>query len=690
MKTRFSMASVISITAGVLILQSCSLIPGSLTETASAIVAEGEALDLKLGDGAAVNIDEASLPASTTVTLRSVPVSEWTNPAPDGIFVGRVYELTAEGWGAGLQGTLKLPIETKDLKPQEIEEYALAYYLNGEWVVVPSTVNMEEATVSGPLTHCSFFATIRRLFGNKRPIVTVEAKPRVYSGVGTDQLLDVNLENLVVDVHADDPENKPVKVYLAFGFDTLETWAVNEMLTLRESLGDLMLISAYGTSLIEGETAAFDVANQIRDQIAPPATSVTLYTPWIELIKNESGFYQGGYDLSGLRLQSPLHIIQVFVRVTDDIESDPVEITELVPITSEKLPDAITLKDPRPNAVCPTQPTFRWSWEGTADEAKSYRFRLVKGADVWGKWFAEADWVCGAFAGCDRGGPDEFFAQEWTPTKPLSNGVYGWGLISSHDPNERKFNNIASSVHSDMFRFMVDDSLRGSECVSPQEFSTFTQQVPLQGGLATETPLRVTAEPIATPRICTHRFFPTAVGATWEYRSSFLNRSADLRYPEGSKVIGNVRLRIDEVTADYSTGVFWQPPIDPKDLSYKVTFDCDSFGMHVGAGPGVEFYLPYELAPGMSWQDKREVYPVQFQSADEMATITVPAGTFEVLCVTKTYKYATPPPPGTLGHSFFTFLIACFSEGVGEITEEWHSTFPRDDSLEELVSYSIP
>ena len=198
-----------------------------------------------------------------------------------------------------------------------------------------------------------------------------------------------------------------------------------------------------------------------------------------------------------------------------------------------------------------------------------------------------------------------------------------------------------------------------------------------------------TVEPVPA-QMCTHRFFPTGVGTTFDYRASFFNRGASLQYPERGNEIGIFRQRIDEVTADHIIVLYWNLAVDPVELSHRGSNRCDSFGMQVGIGPGGLFYLPYELAPGMSWQDENEYDPVQFQSADEMTTISVPAGIFEVLCVTKTYMYATPPLPGSATGSFFTWLRACFAEGVGEVTEEWHSTFPRDDSQWELVSYSIP
>ena len=187
-----------------------------------------------------------------------------------------------------------------------------------------------------------------------------------------------------------------------------------------------------------------------------------------------------------------------------------------------------------------------------------------------------------------------------------------------------------------------------------------------------------TLEP--TPRMCTHRFFPVTVGATWDYRLYSINRGGD--NSDGEEV-GVFRQRIDEVTTEYSAGLYWNIAIDPTQWFQQLNYECDSFGMHVSIGPNSFFYLPYELFPGMSWQDEQEYYPVQYQAAEETTTVSVPAGTFEVLCITKTYLYETSPPP-------FNYLVACFAEGVGEVTEEWWGNNDLEDLRWELLSYSIP
>ena len=176
--------------------------------------------DLSLDDGASLLIPAGGLAEGSAVSIGRVPASEREFSIPDGLELGNVYEVEAEGDLWSMAGAnITLPVDIQGLTQDEYEDFQVAYYADGKWIGLPSTVNVEAGTVSAGTSHFSLFAVIRRLF-DKEPEVTVLTQPVAYSDVPLEKTMDVDLDDLVTVIYVFDPEDQPVDVYFTYALGT--------------------------------------------------------------------------------------------------------------------------------------------------------------------------------------------------------------------------------------------------------------------------------------------------------------------------------------------------------------------------------------------------------------------------------------------------------------------------------------
>jgi len=199
------------------------------------------------------------------------------------------------------------------------------------------------------------------------------------------------------------------------------------------------------------------------------------------------------------------------------------------------------------------------------------------------------------------------------------------------------------------------------------------------------TQLAGSAEP--QPSACrNHRYFPLRLGAHWEYlwESDFPGSISEIE-----------RYEVTELNVDHGTTAerrVWLalPPLDIPEENSEVPFRCYDTGITTPLGVG---YMPYDLTRGLAWSDPFSTQEVreELQAADNLATITVPAGTFEALCITIKWTSPSSPSPDSYYPSSGQ---SCYAEGIGLVYEEYTAIRPRDgdttnDALR-LVSYTIP
>ena len=437
-------------------------------ESTSGIIGDNLKTTLNLDTGSSLIVPANRITAGTEVTMIQVHPSDWSLSLPPSILTGPIYKITSEGDDLGFEGFLTLPIEDETLDGSQLEQVAIAYYETGKWISIPSSIDPESRSVSATLEHLSFYTWILRKSINRPPHVEVSVSPEIYSGIPPDAAQNLNLEDLNVNIYAVDPENKPVEVSVSLGFETVDSIGRNLMLELRESMGILLAIEASAISTIEGSTMAVDVATIFRNQAAPQSEDRMLMSREVVLQAPETANrFQAKINLRslGLDLRSPLVVIHVLVKVTDDLEEAPILVDKTIDVIWNELPDAIQLTTPGPTSaiICPPSPVFQWSWPANADHARSFRFRLAKGDNLWGRRFTSADWVC-SIEECDElGGRRNFFGTQWTPAEPLEDGTYSWGLRSSLEAEETSFES-STIVPSDIYQFTVDASLSGNQC----------------------------------------------------------------------------------------------------------------------------------------------------------------------------------------------------------------------------------
>jgi hypothetical protein len=190
------------------------------------------------------------------------------------------------------------------------------------------------------------------------------------------------------------------------------------------------------------------------------------------------------------------------------------------------------------------------------------------------------------------------------------------------------------------------------------------------------------AEP--QPSACrNHTYFPLRLGAHWEYLWE-----SDL---QGS--ISEIhRYDVTELNVDNGTTTEKIVTLAPDipDQNVEAPFNCFDTGIITPLGIG---YMPYDLTRGITWSDpfSTQFGSEQFQAADNLATITVPVGTFEALCIASELTYTSYPKPDSY---YPNSKKSCYAEGVGLVYEEYTVIRPRDgdtnNEVLRLVSYTIP
>lgn len=181
-------------------------------------------------------------------------------------------------------------------------------------------------------------------------------------------------------------------------------------------------------------------------------------------------------------------------------------------------------------------------------------------------------------------------------------------------------------------------------------------------------------------------FFPIRLGAYWEYRQRVLqnNRSEDTGW--------SVRMRyeVTEVTDEYADiiqSIVEGAMAGSYERNKRIWWDLGK-PLVVMSFPIAAYVLPCPVSPNSSytWPINPDAEILHQFQIDDWSVVTVPAGMFEVLCVSQTTYYE-----GTqTGYG-----KTCFAEGVGWVYDEWHSvredgTTLGTEDFNELVSYSIP
>ena len=429
-----------------------------------AVMVEGQDLELDLADSAHILIHAGTLDAGEKVTFEKRRNVGEGIIVPEGLEIGPVYSVNVEVWDSDLRATITLPLE--DLSSEEMEGIQLAYYNEGEWLTVPSSVNIEESTISGTFHHFTDFAWVRRIW-NKPPDVAVEVEPNIYSNITFVEKWNTDLEDLKVTIHAHDPEGKPLRVSIAYGFETLVDQTVYEMNFLRERMGKLMDLEVQITA-----REAEHIYTQARAGLAPKAKHNMVTTDYYDISPVHTGLYKHTFPLRELELNN-LEKIQVFVRVEDDLAGSPYENDDLIiRVLSEDILEPPSLIHPENSTltICPPMPVLEWSYtQDTHLWVESLQLRIVKGDDLWGARFPKRKWEC--TGNCQPG-----FESSWTVEKPLPEGKYTWGIAVSEKEHEPDFDADHIS-YSDKYHFIVDESLTGDRChkeemVEPAQFCT--------------------------------------------------------------------------------------------------------------------------------------------------------------------------------------------------------------------------
>lgn len=458
---------------------------------------------LTMPDGASVLLRPGSVPDGNPITMVQLSTTEIGAPALSDAETGAIYDIEAEGWTADLSATITLPVG-HSIDPAEAHTYNIAYLQDGEWITLPSSVDVDSGLVSATVDHFSIFTWIRRLF-NSAPTVIVTTQPTVIL-TDSSHMMDLRGE-LVVDIVVADRENDDIQVEMAYMFRTVASDFTGSAGEFEEQLRHIANVATTDFSvpvtlnpIVVGRwlttttsEATLDMGvGQLID--AFPSISTQHYIPFPQgVIPNTvvpNHRYVSVFPLSQLEPDSPINQIKVVVLVTDAVETKSVSVE--IPVTTF-LMDIPELTSPTPFAVCPPQPDFQFTYDYIYTE--SYEIRVVQGDDLWGSR---------PVVNARRSEDDEdFHPGEFRPEHPLREGLYSWGVAASSEANERRFDNPLI-VKSELRHFRVDNDLDGSECV---------MDLPFFEGDTAETTNAITEAVVAESEVCTISTSTTGVVA---------------------------------------------------------------------------------------------------------------------------------------------------------------------------------
>jgi hypothetical protein len=219
------------------------------------------------------------------------------------------------------------------------------------------------------------------------------------------------------------------------------------------------------------------------------------------------------------------------------------------------------------------------------------------------------------------------------------------------------------------------DSIEGQSSTSPQQELASTEFEAIESNEESTS-------------ICTlvHPFFPIVVGARWEARIKTVDTTVegDILRDYGWSSPHNI-FEITNLTSTSATLVESNPSAEGWHQDFEIV--CDAQGLW-----GIPRFdsLPYAISPDLNTtldQFTWSYYDVEYKVVG-WQEITVPAGTFEVLCISSHHAGITRP-------NYVTSSLACFAENVGLVYAESHTEVPDDEGkigivYLELVGYSIP
>jgi len=354
-----------------------------------------------------------------------------------------------------MQAALSFPLDTS-LSAAEVDATRLAYYKNGIWVDLPTSIDKQTRTASATISHFTIIALRRpfRLF-NRAPTVVINPTPSIYYSVeyelyknmdspASDPEFYAQVPDLVVDLYVKDPDDKLSNV--AFGIECLDS-QFHQMLyaKLRDAF-----YKAEATVTIMGLSG--DLSGMGSNQLLTELQSEIVQPKWclspidLPAVDEDLGHYQVKIRVKNLPFATMMDkmALRLYVYAWDD-SSIPIETYKDILFTTDKAMEPPKLQSPGPtiDILCPPSPQF--SFEYDYFDVKSW------GPDQ-NNILRESD------AG--------FYPGIFTPPEPLEDGFYSWGVVACEDENENKFGGSdIDCAQSITYQFQVVSDLHLSSCI---------------------------------------------------------------------------------------------------------------------------------------------------------------------------------------------------------------------------------
>ncbi len=353
-------------------------------------VQPGKISETGLSDGASVTLISSPSSEATTLTmnrLTDAEAQELAQAAGSGQVVGAVYDIELADRGGMLAAQLVLPYYGAGLSIEQQEQITAAYFSDGRWISVPTTINTADQTITAEVSHFSFWTPFKRGLGfNKAPEVRIDPDPENYYSEDTVTL--EGIEDLTINVYATDDKDKIQAVYLATEVAFIED------LTLKKGWHDL---AAKAKEDCEHEAdKAGDFCTMIVDEFLSPPQKDLRHLTWFELPRKAGGTYQHIVKPSQIKTsgegslavgKGSLAEIHVHVLVLDDLVDSPVEESATITFFPKEHSPAIELIGPGPTEIitCPAQPILRWQTESDliGERGGSLQIRVSKKNDLW-------------------------------------------------------------------------------------------------------------------------------------------------------------------------------------------------------------------------------------------------------------------------------------------------------------------
>lgn len=407
------------------------------------VVTVSDGLEMENPDYPSVYIAPRAVDTDTILMVQKV---EQPPANPDGVPAGPAFSLRLG------DGNVRAPIEIAlvlaPVRDRARSEFLYAAYYDDAhgWLRLPSWFSAQDGKVHALTNHFSIFGVFDPLL-DKPQIYAFDAVPSRFENVGVPACFR---DALHLRVEVDDPQHKVQGVETSLRFTSSNTALLVELVQHAQAMFGAGLVMEGGAAALPTAAQSFLHLSQIQD----PGVMATDWAPLFQSIEADN-LYTGAVNLTPISscdvnsvdnaaTSAGIDKIIALIRLNDGT-AHPAEQRLEIPVSKGSAVYPLLLRPgPDTSNVQPARPTLKWELSDYTHSDFKQRVFLVKGKNLWGRWFlqpvATLEWDA---------------SREWRPEQELEPGEYVWGveLVTQAD-----WLGLTQKARSNEYHFTVQET----------------------------------------------------------------------------------------------------------------------------------------------------------------------------------------------------------------------------------------